>query len=107
MTLEQKRELYLKDAKVMREYRMQDIDCINEKGIRFRDGYWLDFVECRECFPIRLNGNNKHNYIGARCVGSFWQFFVEQGSVVILCDNIDDYCEILSEIGFLRSFDLS
>lgn len=95
----------MKSAEILVEYNFKDIAVINEKEIRFFDGYWLDLMECKEYFPYNEPAGRK--YIGARCVGAFWQFFVEQGSVVVLCENTEDSCAILSKIGFLRSFDLS
>ena len=105
MKLEQKRKLYMKNAEVLHEYNAKDITTINEKEIRFSDGYWLDLMECKDCFPIEASSGRK--YIGARFSGAFWQFFVEQGSVVLLCDSTEDYCGILLHIGFINSFDLS
>ena len=105
MKLEQKRKLYMKDAEVLHEYSAKDITTINEKEIRFSDGYRLDLMECKDDFPVEAPDGRK--YIGARFSGSFWQFFVEQGSVVVLCDNMEDYCGILSNIGFIHSLDLS
>ena len=95
----------MKNAAVLHEYNAKDITAINQKEIRFSDGYWLDLMECKDYFPIEASDG--HKYIGARFSGAFWQFFIEQGSVVILCDNTEDFCGILSNIGLIRSFDLS
>ena len=95
----------MKYSEVLHEYNAKDITAINEKEIHFSDGYWLDLMECKDYFPIEVSSGRK--YIGARFSGAFWQFFVEQGSVVVLCDNMEDYCGILSKMGFVHSFDLS
>ena len=105
MELQQKRKLYMKDAEILREYNAKDIIGINEKEIRFSDGYLLDLMECKDYFPIEHPYG--HRYIAARFTGAFWQFFIEEGSIVILCDSMDDCSKILSTIGFSRSFDLS
>ncbi len=105
MELQQKRKLYMKDAEILREYNASDIKSINEKDIIFADGYFLDLMECKDYFPIERPNGRK--YIAARFSGAFWQFFLEEGSIVVLCDGMDDYFKILSNIGLFHSFDLS
>ena len=104
MELQQKRKLYMKDAEILREYNAKDIIGINEKEIRFSDCYLLDLMECKDYFPIEHPYGRK--YIGGRMTGAFWQFFVEEGSIVVICNGMEGYLKILSNIGFANSFEL-
>ena len=105
MELEQKRSLYIKDNKVIREYDIAEVFNIDDSGIVFNDGRVLDFKECGNCFPIEHPYGRK--YIGARFTGAFWQFFTNEMSIVVLCNDRDDTLKILSHIGFMNSYDLS
>ena len=104
MNLEQKRKLYMKEVKILREYNATDITSIDGRQICFFDGFLLDFAECKEFFPIEHPYGRK--YIGGRMTNAFWQFFVKEGSIVILCDDVEGYLNILSNIGFTNSFEL-
>ena len=105
MELEQKRSLYIKNNKVIREYDIAEVFNIDDSGIVFNDGRVLDFKECGNCFPIDRPYGRK--YIGARFTGAFWQFFTNEMSIVVLCNDRDDTLKILSHIGFMNSYDLS
>ena len=104
LTLEQKQMLYIKSS-ALREYNNNQIKEVSEKGILFTDGRYLDFEKCKDYFPCEAPYDRK--YIGARFPHSFWQFFDENDSVVVLCNDKDDYFTILTNIGILNSFDLS
>ena len=105
MELNLKRKLYMKDKKVIREYNAKDIVNIDGSGVLFADGFSLDFMECGSCFPIKHPYGNQ--YIGARFTGAFWQFFVKDASIVVLCNDTDETIKILSHVGFSNSYDLS
>lgn len=105
MELKQKRQLYIKCKKSIREYDAKDIVNIDDLGIMFSDGFFLQFAECGKYFPV--DHPYGRQYIGARFTGEFWQFFVKDASIVVLCEDRDDTLKILSHIGFLNSFDLS
>lgn len=105
MKLEKKRELYLESKKTIYEYNIQEVVSINDSGILFSDGRSIDFAECRTCFSMQHPHGRQ--YIGARFLGEFWQFFTNNSCIIILCDNLDESLKILSHIGFANSFDLS
>jgi hypothetical protein len=105
MELLEKRKLYMRDAEILREYDVKDITIITETEIRFSDGYLLDLMECKEYFPVE--GPYGRKYIAARFSGAFWQFFTEEGSIIILCDNIEDSSNLIDNIGYIRSYDLT
>ena len=52
MELNQKRSLYMREKKTIREYNATDIVSIDDSGILFSDGFSLDFMECGNYFPI-------------------------------------------------------
>ena len=89
------------ESKTLHEYNISEISEISEKGILFSDGRYLDFEECRKYSPYG------DRYIGARSTGRFWQFYTQNDYVVIVCNDMDSYKKILSNIGFINSFDLS
>ena len=89
------------DSKITYKYNTNEISNISEKGILFSDGRYLDFEECRKHFPYG------EQYIAAKVTGRFWQFCTQDEYVVIVCNDLDGYKNILSKIGIINSYDLS
>ena len=104
LTLEQMQRLYIK-SNILCEYNSNQIKEVSKKGILFEDERLLDFEKCKEYFPYEAPYGRK--YIGARFPHLFWQFFDKNDSVVVLCNDRDDYYTIFTNIGILNSFDLS
>ena len=52
MELKQKRQLYIKSEKLIREYDAKDIVNVDNSGIMFSDSFFLQFAECGKYFPI-------------------------------------------------------
>ena len=82
-------------------YEPNEITSITEFDIAFSDGRVLNFEECKKYFPYG------DKYVGARFPPYFWQFFTENDSVVVICDTMELYLKILTNIRWSRSFDLS
>ena len=70
----------------------------------FSMGFYLILQSAKNFFPIEHPYGRK--YIGGRMTNAFWQFFVKKGSIVILCDDVEGYLNILSNIGFTNSFEV-